>query len=80
MPLVALEHISHAYGHLPLLDDAALQVDAGERIAIIGRNGAGKSTLLQIIAADLPRRPWSGKVSARSTSTTSGSGNTRPTW
>ena len=60
MPLVALEHISHAYGHLPLLDDAALQVDAGERIAIIGRNGAGKSTLLQIIAGDLP--PDSGSV------------------
>ena len=54
MPLVALEHISHAYGHVPLLDDVALQVDAGERIAIIGRNGSGKSTLMQIIAGDLP--------------------------
>ena len=54
MPLVALEHISHAYGHVPLLDDVALQVDAGERIAIIGRNGSGKSTLIQIIAGDLP--------------------------
>ncbi len=54
MPLVTLEHISHAYGHVPLLDDVALQVDAGERIAIIGRNGTGKSTLIQIIAGDLP--------------------------
>src|SRR5687768_16475377 len=54
MPLVALEHISHAYGHVPLLDDVGLQVDAGERIAIIGRNGSGKSTLNQIIAGDLP--------------------------
>jgi len=60
MPLVALEHISHAYGHLPLLDDAALQVDAGERIAIIGRNGVGKSTLLQIIAGEMP--PDAGTV------------------
>jgi ABC transport system ATP-binding/permease protein len=60
MPLVALEHISHAYGHLPLLDDGALQVDAGERIAIIGRNGAGKSTLLHIIAGDMP--PDAGTV------------------
>ena len=60
MPLVALEHISHAYGHVPLLDDVALQVDAGERIAIIGRNGAGKSTLMQIIAGDLP--PDAGSV------------------
>ena len=60
MPLVALEHISHAYGHVPLLDDVGLQVEAGERIAIIGRNGAGKSTLMQIIAGDLP--PDAGSV------------------
>jgi ABC transport system ATP-binding/permease protein len=60
MPLVALEHVALAYGHLPLLDDAALQVDPGERIAIIGRNGAGKSTLLQIIAGELP--PDAGSV------------------
>ena len=53
MPLVVLEHVSHAYGHVPLLDDVAMQVEPGERIAIIGRNGAGKSTLLQIIAGDL---------------------------
>ena len=53
MPLVTLDHISHAYGHLPLLDDIALQVEAGERIAIIGRNGAGKSTLMQIISGEL---------------------------
>src|SRR5688572_13125042 len=60
MPLVVLEHISHAYGHVPLLDDVAMQVEPGERIAIIGRNGAGKSTLLQIIAGD--RLPDTGTV------------------
>src|SRR5688572_29930040 len=60
MPLVVLEHISHAYGHVPLLDDVAMQVEPGERIAIIGRNGAGKSTLLQIIAGD--RLPDAGTV------------------
>src|SRR5437764_14561476 len=52
LPLVALDHISIAYGHLPLLDDAALQIDPRERVAIIGRNGSGKSTLLQIISGD----------------------------
>ncbi|MDP2319107.1 MAG: ATP-binding cassette domain-containing protein [Acidobacteriota bacterium] len=60
MPLVVLDQISHAYGHLPLLNKAALQVEPGERIAIIGRNGTGKSTLMQIIGGELP--PDSGTV------------------
>jgi len=60
MPLVVLDQISHAYGHLPLLEKAALQVEPGERIAIIGRNGTGKSTLMQIIGGDLP--PDAGTV------------------
>src|SRR5262245_53050942 len=54
MPLVVLDHISMAYGHLPLLEDVGLQIDPGERIAVIGRNGTGKSTLLQIISGELP--------------------------
>ena len=49
MALVSLDHISIAFGHLPLLDDASLQIDVGERVGLIGRNGTGKSTLLQII-------------------------------
>ena len=60
MPLLTLDHISHAFGHLPLLDDVSLQVESRERISIIGRNGAGKSTLLQIIGGELP--PDSGAV------------------
>ena len=53
MPLVALDRASVAFGHLPLLDEIAFQVEAGERIAVIGRNGTGKSTLLQILSGDL---------------------------
>jgi ATP-binding cassette subfamily F protein uup len=60
MPLLSLDHISHAYGHLPLLDDISLQIQPGERLALIGRNGAGKSTLLQIISGELA--PDSGVV------------------
>ncbi|MBL8138899.1 MAG: ATP-binding cassette domain-containing protein [Acidobacteria bacterium] len=53
MPLVTLDHISHAYGHLPLLDDVSLQIQPGERLALIGRNGTGKSTFMQIVSGEL---------------------------
>ncbi len=53
MPLVSLDHIMMAYGHLPLLDDASLLIEAGERVCVIGRNGTGKSTLLQIIGGEV---------------------------
>ena len=53
MPLVSLDHIRMAYGHLPLLDDASLLIEAGERVCVIGRNGTGKSTLLRIIGGDV---------------------------
>jgi ATP-binding cassette subfamily F protein uup len=53
MPLVSLDHINMAYGHLPLLDDASLLIEAGERVCVIGRNGTGKSTLLHIIGGEV---------------------------
>jgi ATP-binding cassette subfamily F protein uup len=53
MPLVSLDRVSIAYGHLPLLDEVALQVEPRERVSVIGRNGTGKSTLLQIISGEL---------------------------
>jgi len=52
MPLVALERVSIAYGHLPLLDEVSLQIDPRERVSVIGRNGAGKSTLLKIVSGE----------------------------
>jgi ATP-binding cassette subfamily F protein uup len=53
MSLVSLDHIRMAYGHLPLLDDASLLIEPGERVCVIGRNGTGKSTLLQIIGGEV---------------------------
>jgi ATP-binding cassette subfamily F protein uup len=60
MPLVALDRVFVAFGHLPLLNEIAFQVEAGERLAVIGRNGTGKSTLLQILSGDL--QPDSGVI------------------
>jgi ATP-binding cassette subfamily F protein uup len=53
MPLISLDKVSMAYGHVPLLDAVSLQIDPGERLSIIGRNGSGKSTLLQIVGGEL---------------------------
>jgi len=60
MPIVSLDHVSLAYGYLPLLDDASVQIEPGERICVIGRNGTGKSTLLQIVGGEVA--PDAGSV------------------
>jgi ATP-binding cassette subfamily F protein uup len=84
MPLLIADKLSHAFGHLPLLVDASLQIDAGERIAIVGRNGTGKSTLLKILSGDIAAdhgSVWTGpgvKV-ARLTQDVIDAGATKPT-
>ena len=50
MPYITLDNASLAFGHHALLDHAAFQLDAGERVGLIGRNGAGKSSLLKAIS------------------------------
>ena len=50
MPLLTLADAHLAYGHRALLDGAALALDEGERVALIGRNGEGKSSLLRVLA------------------------------
>ena len=60
MALVSLHQVHLSYGHPPLLDGVALQVDRGERVALVGRNGSGKSTLMKLIAGDVP--PDSGEI------------------
>jgi ATP-binding cassette subfamily F protein uup len=53
MPLINLLDAELAYGMHPLLDRAALAVEPGEHIGLIGRNGTGKSSLLNVIAGRL---------------------------
>ncbi|HCU00027.1 MAG TPA: ABC transporter ATP-binding protein, partial [Methylococcaceae bacterium] len=53
MPLLRLSDISIAFGTHALLKHADFQLDAGERVGLLGRNGEGKSTLMKIIAGDI---------------------------
>jgi ABC transport system ATP-binding/permease protein len=49
MPILRLENVSLAYGHLPLLSHVEFQVELGERVCVVGRNGAGKTTLFRVV-------------------------------
>ncbi len=53
MALHNLKSVSLHYGTQALLDRVNLQIDPGERIALVGRNGTGKSTLLKIIVSEI---------------------------
>lgn len=53
MALISLEDISLAFGGPPLFDHLNLQVEMGERIALLGRNGVGKTTLMKVMAGDV---------------------------
>ncbi len=61
MALFSLLDLSHAFGGPPVLNHINFQVDAGERVCLVGRNGTGKSTLMRMIAGEL--KPDSGSIS-----------------
>jgi len=52
MPLLQLRQITLKYSAAPLLDQIDFQVEAGERICLLGRNGAGKTSLMRIITGE----------------------------
>jgi ABC-type multidrug transport system ATPase subunit len=51
--LLKFEHVSKKFGDRSILNDAALRIRAGDRIALLAPNGAGKTTLLKIILGQL---------------------------
>jgi NitT/TauT family transport system ATP-binding protein len=55
-----LEHVSHQFGSNLVLDDIALDIAAGEVVALVGPSGCGKSTLLNILGGLL--LPTKGRV------------------
>lgn len=47
---IRLFGVSHGYAGLTVIDEVNLDVERGERIALVGANGAGKSTLMRLLA------------------------------
>ena len=56
-PLLAVRALDAFYGDFQALFGVAIEVAAGEAVAVIGANGAGKSALLKSIAGLLRARP-----------------------
>lgn len=60
--LISAEDLHLSIGRQVLFNGVSLAVNAGERIALIGRNGSGKSTLLKVLCGR--ELPSSGTVAA----------------
>jgi ATP-binding cassette subfamily F protein uup len=47
-----LEDVTKMYGEKVLFDNISLQVNQGQKIALVAKNGSGKTTLLRVIAGE----------------------------
>ena len=52
--MLTIRNLKKSHGGRLLFEEADMQVNYGERIALVGPNGAGKSTLFSLILAQNP--------------------------
>ena len=62
MPVLSLSKLSMAFGERELFRDMSFEVEARDKVGLIGRNGVGKTTLFKIICGEL--EPTAGVVAA----------------
>jgi len=60
--LLEIRRLSAAYGRVPVIADASMDVERGRCVALIGPNGAGKSTFLKAVAGALLKVGGSIKI------------------
>jgi ABC-type multidrug transport system fused ATPase/permease subunit len=75
---IRVEHVSFTYedNHRPTINDFSLNINPGEKIAILGQTGSGKTTLIRLLLALI--HPKSGNISLyNETSTAEISASTR---
>lgn len=56
--IVNVDKVTYHHGPLLVLENLSWEIQAGQKIGLVGANGAGKSTLLRLIAGEL--QPDSG--------------------
>lgn len=63
---IGLRHLSFFYtADKPIITDLSLQIDAGDRIAVIGPSGVGKSTLIKLLLGQIT--PTRGSITINGT-------------
>jgi ATP-binding cassette subfamily F protein 3 len=63
--LVELKNVSKSFGENTIIEHTSVEIDRGDKIALIGANGKGKSTLLRIIGGNetfTGERKWGHNV------------------
>ncbi|MBX3081003.1 MAG: sugar ABC transporter ATP-binding protein [Anaerolineae bacterium] len=60
VPVLAAKGLTKHYGHVVALENADLEVYAGQVLAVIGDNGAGKSTLIKVLSGAI--QPDKGEI------------------
>src|SRR4051812_30815329 len=53
MALFTIRDLSIGFRGPPLLDQVSCQVEAGQRIGLLGRNGSGKTTFMRILSGEI---------------------------
>lgn len=50
MLYLSLENVTKTYGEKVLFKDLSLQINKGQKVALVAKNGSGKTTLLRVVA------------------------------
>jgi ATP-binding cassette subfamily F protein 3 len=50
--MLSISKLKKSYGGQTLFEDCDLQINYGERVALVGPNGAGKTTIFRIILGE----------------------------
>lgn len=58
--MLSLTDVDFSYGNHPVIQKVTLEINRGDRVAVVGKNGSGKTTLLKLMTGGLA--PLSGSI------------------